>query len=493
MKKRKPPIAKNLVKNSISGMYSAIEIHNKPTFSYRYEVVVLLILNSWELALKAYLYKFHKKIKLFNEDGTTKQFDNCLNSASQQLGKDFNPTVENLKILYGYRNKVAHFFIKELDPIIFALITKNIVFYSLFMKNQFKIDLSKQADLILLPIGFRKPVSPVDYISNESLLNNSTNEVVEFIKTIIDSTRKLNNENIDDTVFIDFKMNLTNINRLKNADIIAGIDNSKSNQLVISTKKEFENVIISKNSSSLTVSRNESETHGKAFYEELQDGIFDEINNIVDVNNILSKDKSKFILGDHLYFRIYSERQHVKYTIESFDLFTKTALIQSNNLPFLYWFTKLPPKNAIDILIEVCSDGKAQKMLNLIKIIILLGEEAITLFDDFFNFKFKGQSQKPNYFYTYSDMVKSKQSNPIFRCLKATDNKALCDKTYIDFFNDDRLAKKTLSNKCLLQFHGEKLNAAIRELDYISYGDLIINNKNLIAELKSRDIKSIIK
>jgi len=31
MQKRKSPIAKNLVRNSISGMFSAIEIHNKPT------------------------------------------------------------------------------------------------------------------------------------------------------------------------------------------------------------------------------------------------------------------------------------------------------------------------------------------------------------------------------------------------------------------------------------------------------------------------------
>ena len=55
---RRPPIAKNLVRNSIAAIFAAIEIHNKPIFSYRYEVVVLLFINAWELLLKAYIYKY---------------------------------------------------------------------------------------------------------------------------------------------------------------------------------------------------------------------------------------------------------------------------------------------------------------------------------------------------------------------------------------------------------------------------------------------------
>ena len=74
MRKRKSPIAKNLINNSISGIFSAIEIHNKPRIKYRYEMVVLLVLNSWELLLKGYLYKHHKDVKLFLKDGTSKPF-----------------------------------------------------------------------------------------------------------------------------------------------------------------------------------------------------------------------------------------------------------------------------------------------------------------------------------------------------------------------------------------------------------------------------------
>ena len=36
MRKRKSPIAKNLVNNSIAGIFSAIEIHNKPYVSNKF-------------------------------------------------------------------------------------------------------------------------------------------------------------------------------------------------------------------------------------------------------------------------------------------------------------------------------------------------------------------------------------------------------------------------------------------------------------------------
>lgn len=54
MAKRKM-IQNNLLKYSIAAYLTAIAIHNKPDFSYRYEIVTFLIKNSWELALKAYV------------------------------------------------------------------------------------------------------------------------------------------------------------------------------------------------------------------------------------------------------------------------------------------------------------------------------------------------------------------------------------------------------------------------------------------------------
>ena len=48
---------RSLLDKSINSMLSAIEIYNKPNFSYREETFALLAVNAWELILKAHLLK----------------------------------------------------------------------------------------------------------------------------------------------------------------------------------------------------------------------------------------------------------------------------------------------------------------------------------------------------------------------------------------------------------------------------------------------------
>jgi maltose-binding protein MalE len=48
---------RSLLDKSINSMLSAIEIYNKPNFSYREETFAILAVNSWELILKAHLLK----------------------------------------------------------------------------------------------------------------------------------------------------------------------------------------------------------------------------------------------------------------------------------------------------------------------------------------------------------------------------------------------------------------------------------------------------
>src|SRR6266576_853943 len=78
-----------LVRNSKSAMFAAVEIHNKPIFPYRYEVCTLLVVNAWELALKAYIAGKMPSVKLIREDGTTKPFPECVACVASDVGKPF--------------------------------------------------------------------------------------------------------------------------------------------------------------------------------------------------------------------------------------------------------------------------------------------------------------------------------------------------------------------------------------------------------------------
>lgn len=486
MGKRKSPIAKSLINNSISGMFSAIEIHNKPTIKYRYEMVVLLVLNSWELLLKAYIYKFHKAIKLFYKDGTTKTFENCLNLVTQKIGKDFNAVNENLMILYGYRNQAAHFYIEELDPIVFSLVSKNIIFYSRFLQQHFRIDIAKTCDLVLLPIGFKRPTSPIDFISTESVNSKASHEVKEFLNTIVLSAKKLNDAGIEESIIVDFRINLINVNRITNADLVAGIDNTKAKEVTFAVNKDSRKLSFSKDATEkIGVTRNKNEAQGTLYYEELQEGIFDEINNILDANLLLSKGKQRFMLGTSLYYRIYSERQHVNYSIASFDLLARTGMNFYG--PFLYWFSMLPPKNSAQILFDVFTELKSPNIHNVVKVAIILGSQTSDLFFSALEDKYERVVQKPDFFYTFQEQRKLKTTNLVLRALKAKPNKILvADRKYDALLNDTGLAVNMLSQECLNVFNGEATKRSlVRELDYLAHGQQIQNNQVILDELKS--------
>jgi len=77
--------------------------------------------------------------------------------------------------------------------------------------------------LMLLPIGFKPFASPVDFLSKESEFSSSSIAVQKFIESIINSTQELNNQGIEDAILTGFNIAVINENRIKNADIIAGI------------------------------------------------------------------------------------------------------------------------------------------------------------------------------------------------------------------------------------------------------------------------------
>ena len=110
-----------LLGNAKSAMFAAVEVHDKPIFKYRYEVCTLLVINAWELVLKAYINNHLKSVTLIRKDGTTKPFLECIACVSSAMGKSFEPSRHDLEILYEYRNRVAHFYPDDLEIVVLGL------------------------------------------------------------------------------------------------------------------------------------------------------------------------------------------------------------------------------------------------------------------------------------------------------------------------------------------------------------------------------------
>jgi hypothetical protein len=223
----------SLAGNAKCAIFAAVEIHNKPIFPYRYEVCTLLVINAWELALKAYIAKEMRSVNLVKGDGNSKPFLECVACVSSKLGKVFDLTKCNLKVLYAYRNRIAHLYEGDLDPVILGLLKASVLSFCDFLELHFGQRLYEEANLILLPIGFTKPVSPLDFISNRSAVRRCSAEVKSFLDLLKKSCEELQANGIDESVMINYSLSLVNESRIKNADLTAAISNSGPNETVI--------------------------------------------------------------------------------------------------------------------------------------------------------------------------------------------------------------------------------------------------------------------
>lgn len=491
--KRRSPIAKSLLKNSISAYLSGIEIHNKPTFKYRYEVVVILTINAWELALKAYIYKHVKDFKIFNKDGTTKYFKECLECVRNKLGKAFMTTYENLGIMYLYRNKFAHFYVDDLEILIFSLLKKNTELYAKFIEKYFNISIGNVEDLVLLPIGFKKPFSPYDFISNETTLSKADPVIKEFVYSIVKSSQELHDNNIKESILIDFNVGLYSVRNLKNADIVASVNNAESKGLRFDVKKELKtaSVVTNRHGSPVRIVSNKKDAEATLVYTEIEEGIFNEINNIIEANNLLARKEKKFIFGEQIYYRVYAERQFIKKEIDLIEM-----LVNASNKfysPFLYWLNILPEDMFINYILDNIKTAKYPNIISTIRLIYILGNDYMKWYANRIAAEFRNIAQKPQYFYTAQKLSKRKRVKPVLEVLGYNKNSKIKtpwdDKEIkvIDLLSDLKKSESYLATSCIKVFEGDKtLKDICRKLDFVIYGRILSKKAESLSDLLNK-------
>lgn len=226
MRKRKKNVVFNLLNASKSAMFSAMEVHNKPQFNYRYPTVSMLFINAWELLLKAYIYKYISNKKIYEKDDKkhTISFSKALVIVRDYINtkeghNKFTSQFENLDLIDTYRNSNVHFFEEELDSAIFMLLSKSLLNYNEFLINYFNVDLTEENNLIILPIGFKVPFNPVEFLNKDYNDNNN-----DFVSEIIKTIKYLNDEGIEESIIVGFDTLLSSVKKVTNADIIAAID-----------------------------------------------------------------------------------------------------------------------------------------------------------------------------------------------------------------------------------------------------------------------------
>lgn len=155
-------IYKNLLDKSVAAALSSIEIYNKPDFKYREEIFVILLINAWELLLKAKILKNEKKpTSLYvyagrrikrNRAGTPFTID--IVGALREL--DLNDILEeNLDRLIEVRDTAIHFYNTDSTSyLVYSLGAASLRNFNKLIKQWFGINLSKTYNFNILPLGF---------------------------------------------------------------------------------------------------------------------------------------------------------------------------------------------------------------------------------------------------------------------------------------------------------------------------------------------------
>lgn len=217
----------NLIKNSIAAYFAAIEIHNKPNITYRYETVTLLMMNAWELALKAYVRKYIKNRSIFEENGHTISASKALDYVNEHRNSikvnSFTAIKKNIEEIEKYRNGITHFYCDQLEPYIFMLIARSALNYVDFMKSQFAKDVMVDEGLFIMPLGFKLPFKPEDFLSNKAAKYAASEETKAFIQDIVSITRSLKDDGIEDSIVLGFDIYFESVKKASNSDILAAI------------------------------------------------------------------------------------------------------------------------------------------------------------------------------------------------------------------------------------------------------------------------------
>ncbi len=167
-----------LLDKSVSAMIAAIEVYNKPDFTYRGETFSILAINAWELLMKAkYLKDNHNKIRslyviepVINKDGSKSKrkrikqtrsgnpFTHSIDFIAKKLidKSDLNPVVfDNVMALIELRDSAIHFYNYSVNfnMRIQEIGTATLKNYVLLCQKWFNKDLS-EFNFYLMPLSF---------------------------------------------------------------------------------------------------------------------------------------------------------------------------------------------------------------------------------------------------------------------------------------------------------------------------------------------------
>jgi hypothetical protein len=231
------------------------------------------------------------------------------------------------------------------------------------------------------------------------------------------------------------------------------------------------------NAKPILLTRDATKASGTFVYEEISEGIFDEINNVIDANTALAKGQQHFFLGQSIYFRIYAERQHVQQSDSTISLLLHSA-VNELYAPSLYWIVRLPVEITASTFASLYLNPKSPHIHYMLRIAILLGKEFCEWLYGKWNYQWKRHPQPPSFYWAFKNMISKKIDQQSRRLIAARVSPStqftIAGTTSLpakELIEKPEQAAILLSNACMQVFKGKsELRSISRNIDYLAYG-----------------------
>jgi len=232
------------------------------------------------------------------------------------------------------------------------------------------------------------------------------------------------------------------------------------------------------------LTRDASKASSRLVHEAVSEGIFDEINNVVEANRALAKEQDVFFLGSNVYHRIYAEREYVRQPDEEISLLLQSAVTELY-APGLFWMLKLPET----LIAHTFADAFVRpRNCYLLRVAVLLGGDFCHWLHGKWTTKWERHPQPPMFYWNFKETIaRLKSSDPYLLAAKlkpTTEISLPGEETVIakDLLASPEKAAIFLSKACMAIFRGSDAQerATARALDYLSYGaDLVSRSANI--------------
>jgi hypothetical protein len=222
---------RHLLKNSQAAILAAIEVYNKPGLLYRDELVVILLVNAWELALKALLSRNGRSLyypKARREPYRTLTWQDAMTRAEPFFPKELTVLAmrRNLDLLTTFRNNAIHFYnAKGFSVLIYALAQTCVLNFRDFLLQTFNVDVGEQITWMLLPLGIHAPLDPIDYLAGPGKKQAKGDAAVrQFIAELARAQGDVERAGEDTgRLLTRFTVKLESTKKLAKADVVVGV------------------------------------------------------------------------------------------------------------------------------------------------------------------------------------------------------------------------------------------------------------------------------